>query len=227
MNTEKLYKFEEKIINANAYSGTFGMFLFLISGLVMLLNQSILDSFSQLTPPSWGSILIIMASIPLYIILSLFVAGSMIKKSNSWLFFIKKDNGIKQIFSTIIVLLGWVLLLDFVVCISVFMFILLELINIKVANIFSLPLFVIPNAILILIVYFVPYLIADHRKHCNKNAILLLNIFLGFTVIGWIVALVWSALALRAAQQRGSSRHRPSKPLAFPSSRLIRRPVRI
>lgn len=32
-------------------------------------------------------------------------------------------------------------------------------------------------------------------------------------------------LALRAAQPRGSSRHRPSKPSAFPSSRLIRRPL--
>ena len=33
-------------------------------------------------------------------------------------------------------------------------------------------------------------------------------------------------LARSAAQPRGSSRHRPSKPSAFPSSRLIRRPVR-
>ena len=36
---------------------------------------------------------------------------------------------------------------------------------------------------------------------------------------------VCGCLALRAAQPRGSSRHRPSKPSAFPSSRLIRRPV--
>lgn len=33
-------------------------------------------------------------------------------------------------------------------------------------------------------------------------------------------------LAQSAAQPRGSSRHRPSKPSAFPSSRLIRRRVR-
>ena len=43
-----------------------------------------------------------------------------------------------------------------------------------------------------IIVYFVPSYIAYRRKHKNRVAILVLNIFLGWSLIGWIVALVWS-----------------------------------
>lgn len=40
--------------------------------------------------------------------------------------------------------------------------------------------------------YFLPTFIAYRRRHKNRTAILVLNIFLGWTLIGWIVALVWS-----------------------------------
>ena len=43
-----------------------------------------------------------------------------------------------------------------------------------------------------LISYFLPTLIAMLRGKSNTFAILLLNLFLGWTFIGWIVALVWS-----------------------------------
>lgn len=38
--------------------------------------------------------------------------------------------------------------------------------------------------------YFLPAIIAAARQTHNATAILLLNIFLGWTLIGWVVALV-------------------------------------
>ena len=46
--------------------------------------------------------------------------------------------------------------------------------------------------IISLIIYFVPTVIAIHRGHRNKVAIINLNIFVGWSFIGWAVALVWS-----------------------------------
>ena len=43
-------------------------------------------------------------------------------------------------------------------------------------------------------VYFLPSIIASSRKHKNKLAIFLLNLLLGWTVLGWIVSLVWSVM---------------------------------
>lgn len=40
--------------------------------------------------------------------------------------------------------------------------------------------------------YFLPSLIAIQRKHKNVNSLFVLNLFLGWTFIGWVVALVWS-----------------------------------
>jgi hypothetical protein len=42
-------------------------------------------------------------------------------------------------------------------------------------------------------IYFVPSIVAKVRKHDNFVAILLLNIFLGWTFIGWVVCIVWAA----------------------------------
>lgn len=40
--------------------------------------------------------------------------------------------------------------------------------------------------------YLLPLVIASVRKHKNHVAISVLNVFFGFTVIGWIAALIWS-----------------------------------
>ena len=52
-------------------------------------------------------------------------------------------------------------------------------------------------AILILLVvfHFLPTMIALLRGHHNGFAIFLTNLLLGWTVIGWIVALIWSCTA--------------------------------
>ncbi len=46
--------------------------------------------------------------------------------------------------------------------------------------------------ILFIIPYFLPSLIALFRGKSNTAAIVLLNLFLGWTFIGWVVALIWS-----------------------------------
>ena len=42
------------------------------------------------------------------------------------------------------------------------------------------------------VAYFLPFLIAHVREHHNKWAIFVLNLLLGWSFIGWAVALVWA-----------------------------------
>jgi len=42
------------------------------------------------------------------------------------------------------------------------------------------------------IIYFIPAITAYESNRKNKSAILILNIFLGWTILGWIIALVWA-----------------------------------
>lgn len=42
------------------------------------------------------------------------------------------------------------------------------------------------------IIHFVPSIIAAHRNHQNKIGIFILNLLLGWTVIGWVAALIWA-----------------------------------
>jgi hypothetical protein len=41
-------------------------------------------------------------------------------------------------------------------------------------------------------IYFLPSLVANSHGHHNTSAIFILNLFLGWTVLGWVVALVWA-----------------------------------
>ncbi len=50
-------------------------------------------------------------------------------------------------------------------------------------------LFIIASAL-----YFMPTIWAYKINHRNKEAILLTNLFLGWTGIGWVVALIWSSM---------------------------------
>lgn len=47
--------------------------------------------------------------------------------------------------------------------------------------------------VLLAVAYLLPTLIAYNRGHKNQNAICLLNLLLGWTILGWIVSLIWSA----------------------------------
>ena len=49
--------------------------------------------------------------------------------------------------------------------------------------------------LILLIAYFAPAIVASYRRHRNRMAITVLNIFLGWTLLGWIAALVWASTA--------------------------------
>jgi threonine/homoserine/homoserine lactone efflux protein len=48
-----------------------------------------------------------------------------------------------------------------------------------------------------LLLYFIPALIAFLRGHQSWPAIAILDLLLGWSVIGWIIALIWSLTAVR------------------------------
>jgi Superinfection immunity protein len=50
-------------------------------------------------------------------------------------------------------------------------------------------------AIVLIALYFLPTFIAACNRHRSTLAIVLVNIFLGWTVVGWFVALIWSIVA--------------------------------
>lgn len=52
--------------------------------------------------------------------------------------------------------------------------------------------------------YFVPAIVAAVRRHRNAGAIFLTNLLLGWTLLGWAVALIWSATA-NTAEPRDKS----------------------
>ena len=58
-----------------------------------------------------------------------------------------------------------------------------------------LILFILPA----LALYFLPTIIALVRRARNTLAIVLMNIFAGWTFIGWVIALVWSLVDQRQA----------------------------
>jgi len=43
-----------------------------------------------------------------------------------------------------------------------------------------------------LTLYFLPTLVAATRRHNNTIAICVLNLFLGWTFLGWVASLVWA-----------------------------------
>jgi hypothetical protein len=43
--------------------------------------------------------------------------------------------------------------------------------------------------------YFIPAIVAGIRHHRNEMAIFMLNLFLGWTLVGWVAALVWACTA--------------------------------
>ena len=48
-----------------------------------------------------------------------------------------------------------------------------------------------------LLFYFLPTIVAFLRGHQSRFGIFLLNLFLGWSGIGWLIALIWSLSPLR------------------------------
>ena len=55
------------------------------------------------------------------------------------------------------------------------------------------------------LLYFVPTAVAQYRKAANLSTVVLVNLFLGWTMIGWIVALI---LAFAGDSGEQAKRHR-------------------
>ena len=47
-------------------------------------------------------------------------------------------------------------------------------------------------AIMLLVGYFIPAIVAHSREHKNRTAITWLNVLAGWTLLGWLVAFIWS-----------------------------------
>ncbi|WP_348550259.1 superinfection immunity protein [Acidithiobacillus sp.] len=63
-------------------------------------------------------------------------------------------------------------------------------------------------------IYFIPSVIAYSRSARNFLAIFLLNLFLGWSLLGWLGSLIWALLDEKRGSQQGSVV--PSAPVAAP-----------
>ena len=61
----------------------------------------------------------------------------------------------------------------------------------------------------VLALYLVPFFIARSKNHPQQTAILILNLFLGWTMLGWVVALVWACMNT-AARESGQAAATPA-----------------
>lgn len=43
-----------------------------------------------------------------------------------------------------------------------------------------------------ILIYFIPFIVASNREHPQTGAIFVLNLFAGWTFVGWLIALVWA-----------------------------------
>jgi hypothetical protein len=46
--------------------------------------------------------------------------------------------------------------------------------------------------LMLLILYLLPAVVASHRRHHNANAIFVVNLFLGWMLVPWVIALAWA-----------------------------------
>jgi hypothetical protein len=46
--------------------------------------------------------------------------------------------------------------------------------------------------IVLVFLYFLPALLANGRKHPNFAPIFIVNLFFGWTLLGWVICLAWS-----------------------------------
>jgi hypothetical protein len=59
----------------------------------------------------------------------------------------------------------------------------------------------------LLLIYFLPALVAWARHHPNVVAIFVLNMLLGWTFVFWVIALVWSCMAITVPEPGGKAPH--------------------
>ena len=68
--------------------------------------------------------------------------------------------------------------------------------------------------IVALLIYFLPSFVASKKQ--NANAIFILNLFLGWTLLGWVAALVWAL----TSEQKSAATVQPPHSTADEISKL-------
>ena len=53
-------------------------------------------------------------------------------------------------------------------------------------------------AAILSLLYFIPSFVATSRSHPNQVAIVVLNIVAGWSLLGWIVAVVWASTKIKS-----------------------------
>lgn len=56
------------------------------------------------------------------------------------------------------------------------------------------------------ILYFLPTINAKSRKHPSRGGIFALNLFLGWTFLGWVAAVIWSASSLTSSPEKSNGK---------------------
>ena len=72
-------------------------------------------------------------------------------------------------------------------------------------------------AVALFLLFFVPTIIAFRRHHRERVPILLVNLLLGWSFVGWVVALVWSLTShveRQVLEGRGDEREGPHRVLS-------------
>ena len=80
-----------------------------------------------------------------------------------------------------------------------------------------------PELILLLLMgipYFIPTIVAISRDMHNKGSIIVVNVFLGWTLIGWVVALAIACGSNKSVQGEAFSYATPPSNLPSPESGL-------
>lgn len=70
-------------------------------------------------------------------------------------------------------------------------------------SVFVGSLFAVVFMFLALAIYCLPIIIAYRRQHPNALAILIVTLFFGWSGFGWVIALIWSCLAIKKEEHRG------------------------
>lgn len=74
---------------------------------------------------------------------------------------------------------------------------------------FSLLHWLVVLMILLLFVplYLLPYFVARRRRVATRGFLLLVNILIGWTAVGWVISLIWAIFGETEAQRRYLERH--------------------
>jgi hypothetical protein len=64
-------------------------------------------------------------------------------------------------------------------------------------------------------VYFIPTIVAVTRSHHQKGAIIVINVFLGWSLIGWVIALAMACSAVKLSEEALEMRALTKKGMNF------------